>query len=348
MSNHEDRHAPISASSPNPSYHQLRNSSQPTADGNGSLRRHPLRTPGQAPGSGGDRLYALDELIEAYDAAEDMEPVVERMAWPRRITLLAGEDKIGKSTLVGAAVASVSKGNTFLSETRTDPGTVLYLSLDEDPGELGKRLAELDTPSERFHARISCLQSPLELLEQDVRELEPDLIVVDSLTALARHPTIGRVNATDWTGVMRRLRHILRIANSALILLHHARKSDGRLRGSTEIPASADVVLEMFPGRSETERRSEARARWPIENFRLVMVPASSGYRYELTGPEGLEHRVCRFLQTNSGASTREVRIGVSGRHADIRDALDRLEEQERIANGGEGNADAWYLVDSR
>ena len=61
------------------------------------------------------QCWTLRELLE--NPVELPPAVVPRLAWPGRSTLLAAREKEGKSTLMTAAAAAVSRGSSFLGST---------------------------------------------------------------------------------------------------------------------------------------------------------------------------------------------------------------------------------------
>jgi len=75
------------------------------------------------------------------------------------------------------------------------------------------------------------------------------------------------------------LQEIARQLDVAVIVLHHARKSDGVARDSGEITARADVVLEQKTLPEDGVQRFTVRGRWTVADFAVKLV----GDRHELT-----------------------------------------------------------------
>jgi len=76
------------------------------------------RAPAPAPPAEPDRNAprSLAEILADPDVIRPPVALVPRMAWTGRVTLLAAREKIGKSTLAGAAVAALSSGVRFMGE----------------------------------------------------------------------------------------------------------------------------------------------------------------------------------------------------------------------------------------
>ncbi|MDB4893177.1 MAG: hypothetical protein JWL61_5032, partial [Gemmatimonadetes bacterium] len=94
----------------------------------------------------GDELQArhrtrwrLDELMENESIMRPPPPIVPRLAWAGRSTLLAAREKAGKSTLTGFLTAAVTNGTDFLGEFCAK-GDVLVIGLEEFIGDTARRL----------------------------------------------------------------------------------------------------------------------------------------------------------------------------------------------------------------
>ena len=59
------------------------------------------------------------------------------------VTLLAGKQKIGKSWFILVIALAVARGEKALGKLTTDPGDVLYISLEDNPAAMQERLEVL-------------------------------------------------------------------------------------------------------------------------------------------------------------------------------------------------------------
>src|SRR5438132_2890040 len=66
--------------------------------------------------------------------------LISHLAWRGYITLYSAPDKGGKSTLLSAAVAAASRGDSFLGEGGGAPIRVLWACLEEHHGDVVQRL----------------------------------------------------------------------------------------------------------------------------------------------------------------------------------------------------------------
>lgn len=215
------------------------------------------------------------------------EPIVERLAWTGRLTVLAARSGVGKSTLLGGAVAAASWGATLFGERETvrPSQPVLYCGMEEHKAELQSRLLgdfQVNPRNVVMHCNPAA-GSALESLVRTARLVEPSLIVVDSLQQLAVRSGIDTSGADGWAQVTTPLMDLAHGTDTATIVLHHGRKRDGRYRGSSVIANTADVLLEMRRGEGENERRIEVRtARWDLDDFTVALDQSEQPYSYHI------------------------------------------------------------------
>lgn len=290
---------------------------------------------------------SLAELLSDASALRPPQVVIPRLAWAGRTTLLAAREKAGKSTLASAAAAAVSRGGPWLGDP-THGGKVLWVGLEEHVGDLSLRFRDWGAaPAAVFVVDgLAAAGAPLVALRAAAIELQPALVVVDTLAALAAHlserPEPG--SSADWTPVMAGLTRIARDTDAACLLLHHARKSDGGYRDSTAIGAGVDaIVLMSEDGQDADVRALKVRARWPVSDYsvRLLADPRSSDPdRYALSSGEvSLDTRVLLRVEAHPGCSMRQLREGVTGRTQDVTATVHRLIErgviEDRRSSGG-------------
>ncbi len=110
----------------------------------------------------GDALPA--GLVRLSDAnldstpADGPPPLVRLIAHAGRVTLLHAREKVGKSTLVGAAVAAVTRGRPFLAAP-TRAGDVLWVG-EEAASDVKARLAQWDADLERVYLHPASAPRP--------------------------------------------------------------------------------------------------------------------------------------------------------------------------------------------
>ena len=198
------------------------------------------------------------EILNDPNVEEAPESIALPIAWRRRLTLISAREH-GKTTVVGAAAAAVTRGSRWLGypiqagtvawwagATESTPADVVHL-VKSFGGDLS-RLFLVEDPGE-----------PFALLERALEAWRPDVLVVDSLAALVSGLELESGDAAGWTRAMMRLRSLALRYNCAVVAIHHGRKEDGSYRDSTAIGASADVLIAR-----SCRGRAQAQVRGPL------------------------------------------------------------------------------------
>lgn len=277
--------------------------------------------------------FYLSEILEDPEVAKPPQSVVPYLAWQERVTLLAAREKGGKSTLASAAVSAASAGKEFLGEM-TEPQTVLWISLEEHISEISRRFIDFGADPGRIIVANAFLD-PYKDIPEICKDVSPSIIVWDTLGAFADAVALRPIEPGDsaqWTRIVRWITTMSRAHGASSIILHHARKSDGRYRDSTAIGANVDVILEMF-GEKNDPRTLKGIGRWMIPETRVVMREGA----FFLVGEDSLKKEIVAFVKRHPGCSWRDLRSGVQGRDSDVKKARDELLEEKKLLNKGEG-----------
>lgn len=286
-------------------------------------------------------LRTLREVLANPTVLNGPEPIAEPFAWAGRVTLLAAREKMGKSTLLSAIAAAVSSGRPFLHRPIRS-GTVLWIGLEEDAGDLAPRLMRFKADPDRV-VLVDALPDRLASLATAVEEVKPSLVVLDTLPAFALGLGLVRdANAAgEWSVLLGELTKVARRSRAALVLLHHSRKSGEGYRDSSAVGANVDLILEMSEANDDPSlRRFRAKARWSVPDFGLRLQGDTYGTE---SGEVSIDTRVLWFVQTHPGCSKRLVREGVAGANAEIDAALVRLERIGAIENRGTNGSNAYF-----
>jgi hypothetical protein len=231
---------------------------------------------------------------QARDDADDggiAEELITGLAWRGRHVLLAGREKLGKSTLVGAGAVTLTRGRRFLDGDEDDAGSsgrvgrVLWLGMDEARSEAKARLAT--NGAMPMNVMVLDPPDPKALLATWLTDPQqrPDLVVVDSLIEYARRTTSEMPSSGDaaaWAPVVRQLTAWAHDHDVAIVTIHHATKATGEFRDSGEIGAAVDCILTMLPPTSN----DNAAVRWIRVNGRRSITRESYSYAVRLTQQE--------------------------------------------------------------
>lgn len=197
--------------------------------------------------------------------------------------LIAGKPKEGKTTLTYELAVKVTLGQPFLGR-QTRKGAVLILALEEHAREVRMRLRNLgaaDVDSLFVHVGpLAPTTMTLSHITRFAQEHGVVLIVVDTLSALW---TIENENdAAEVTKAVKPLQALARTSGSCVLLIHHARKSEGshgdEIRGSGALFAAVDIALILKRHTVQTQRLLQAQSRFPETPAELVLELRETGY----------------------------------------------------------------------
>lgn len=303
---------------------------------------------------GEDPTADVAELLQHPELLEPPTPVIEGLAYRGMKTLLSSREKFGKSTLVAQAIVSLYAGRPFLDSPTVRGGTLL-VGLEEHVAHAVKRFA--DTPPDEGQVRM--FTGPSADAEAWIRyHVEREghsLVVIDSLTEYARvvrGEVPGDGDNAGWATVTRPLLAIARDLDVAVLVLHHARKSDNAGRGATEIFAAPDACYEMHKTKGDpNERLLTGVGRWPIEDVRARYTDQGEYIRVggaqitgPVTGPE-LDGMVLEFIRTHPGTPSSSIKDDVPRKHTEVLRSIGRLEDRGKILDRGDGKGHAWYVA---
>jgi hypothetical protein len=302
----------------------------------------------QPPGAVRQNVWKLSELWENDAVMRPPPPVVPRLAWGGRSTLLAAREKSGKSTLIGYISALVTKGAAFLGEP-CQKGDVLLVGLEEFIGDAARRLRHFNADPER----VSIMDSfkgdpavrPLEIREQ-IERLTPVLAIVDSLIAYAHGRGVDE-NDAAMASIVQPLTDIAHETGTSMIVVHHANKSSGRSRGSTAITGATDIVCEFFQPEEDTDptrRRMRSVGRVPlIRQYDLKF----DGDTYHLADgiASPIEQQIIGVVRDRPGLSINDLCEAIPGRRETTRVTAITMMTQKTLENRGDSTTRAKLYV---
>ena len=339
-------------------------------------------------GCGRDELVGLVKAAEPYEPADELPagvvrlsdaaidgtaaagppPVARLLAHVGRVTLLHAREKAGKSTLIGAAVAAVTRGRPFLGMP-TVAGDVLWVG-EEAVGDVKARLSQWEADLERVYFTRQPSPDPEHdsSLRRLVARLRPVWVILDTWSHYLK---VHRVKDTAGPGeqglLIGDVVDLAREYGTAVALAHHNRKNPsaaaesgdatGEYRDSTAIGAAVDMIVSVSRSRAPRARRLTPSGRWAEEPLTVVLEP---GAGYELAadpeedvqaGPEALAparplaDRVLLHLLRCDPDAPPNARVLAAAldcagrRYQDLRAALDALLDTGHIDHGPRAGA---------
>jgi len=184
---------------------------------------------------------------------------------PAGAALLAGAPKIGKSWLALDISIAVASGGAVLGKIQVDPGTVLYLALEDNERRLKsrllKRLGDAPIPDAlHFKTEWPRLDQGAAERLRDWMDCHPDtrLVIVDTLARI-RPPSNGKKTLyTEDYDIGKPLLDVARDYGVAILLVHHTKKGESddpleMVSGSFGLTGGVDNVLILQRNRGTNE-----------------------------------------------------------------------------------------------
>ena len=205
---------------------------------------------------------------------------------PGSVTLLGGEPGIGKSTLLLQLAAAISESGR----------RVLYVSAEESAAQLRRRADRLGLQLENTWVQA---ETALPRILDEVKRLEPDLLLVDSIQTVAS-PQVSSVpgSVTQVRDCAQSLLEVAKQRSMATVLVGHVTK-EGTLAGPRTLEHLVDTVLSF-----EGDRHQRLRF------LRAVK------HRFGATGEPGVVEMTARGLLAvpdPSGVFLADRKAGASG-----------------------------------
>ena len=316
-------------------------------------------------GSGGMAMngFPTRAPIELEDRPREQQWLVDTLWGEQAVGIVGGEPKCGKSILAMDLAVSVAAGVPCLRHfAPVRPGPVLMFAA-EDAGHLvRKRLHGIARAAgARFEALdIAVIDVPaLRLdhpddrrrLQQTVERIAPRLLILDPLVRLHG---VDENAVADVAPILGFLRDIQRRFETAVLLVHHARKSGATrpgqaLRGSSELHAWGDSNLYLRRRDRQTLMTVEHRAARGLDDIEIELKEDEDGeepsFRLRQPPPTGAapqpetpERRILQALaEAQAPLSQRQIRERAATRNKTVADILQRLVGAGRIRHDAEG-----------
>ena len=299
--------------------------------------------------------------IELEDRPRQQQWLIDGLWGRQAVGIVGGEPKCGKSFLALDLAVAVAAGVPCLRRFAADqPGPVLLFAA-EDAGHIvrarlqgiasaaGARfdaldIAVIDVPALRLDHRAD-----RQRLVQTVERVRPRLVVLDPLVRLHG---IDENTVAEVAPILGFLRDVQRRFETAVLLVHHARKSGATrpgqaLRGSSELHAWGDSNLYLRRRDRQILMTVEHRAAPGLNDIEIELADDGKGPALRLrqveTGdaaprPETPERRILQALaEADAPLSQRQIRERAATRHKTVGAILRKLVREGRIRHDAKG-----------
>ena len=290
------------------------------------------------------------------------------MLWSEQaVGIVGGEPKCGKSLLALDLAVAVATGVPCLRHYRpTGSGTVLLFAAEDASHKVRKRLQGIAraavTPFDELDIAVIDIPalrldhgSDRQRLAETVERITPRLLILDPLVRLH---SVDENAAGEVAPILGFLRELQRRFETAVLLVHHARKSGGSrpgqaLRGSSELHAWGDSNLYLRRRDKQIVMTVEHRDARGLNDIELELVDDGYGPAFharqepddaQSEAPADAAHRILQAIENAEGPlSQRQIRERAATRPATVAEALNKFIGEGRVerVEGGYRIADA-------
>lgn len=188
-------------------------------------------------------LMTLDDL----ENLPEIEYMVEGLLPTGGLSIISGDPKAGKSTLVRQLTKAVLQGDKFLGR-EVQTGDVLYLALEEQGQTLREEFKHVKTDKKIiFHIGDLRVPNPTGSLRDIILEYGFRFIVIDTLHLFTQIDNIN--DYTECNKKLSAVRNVARDTGAHIIMVHHSNKGDAKrgrsMLGSQALTGSADCIIQL-------------------------------------------------------------------------------------------------------
>lgn len=251
-------------------------------------------------------------LVEVVDSHDLLSMPTKRPRWiipgflpAASVILLGASGGTGKTTLCYQLAKHVATGQDW-SEFPVSQGKVLIISTDESSHDTKEKLQTIDYATVP-RGGVSFVRfwrfSQVDLLEDKIRQLEPSLVIIDSLTSTTAGLGMDRIssNAGD---CLYELRDMAERYECSFLVLHHLNKND-EFRDSTTYVDNVSEAWKLTRDESNGDFRLEyVKSRSGFQG-KAILRRLYEGYVWDLVGRVDsgcnwtMEQRLVRWINQN-------------------------------------------------
>ena len=287
--------------------------------------------------------------------------MVEALWSEQGVGIVGGEPKCGKSFLALDLAVAVAAGVPCLRHFRPAASGAVLLFAAEDAGHIVRTRLEgiasaADTPFEDLD--IAVIDVPTlrldhrldrQRLMETVQRVRPRLLVLDPLVRLHG---VDENAVAEIAPILGFLRELQRRFETAVVLVHHARKSGAArpgqaLRGSSELHAWGDSNLYLRRRDRQILMTVEHRAAPGLNGIEIELADDGHGPALRLSQPDAQqdmpepqtpEQRIVDILaEAHAPLSQRQIRERAATRPATVASTLQGLVREGRVERAPEG-----------
>ena len=296
------------------------------------------------------------------DRPQQQHWLVDELWAKQAVGIIGGEPKCGKSFLALDVAVAVAAGVPCLRHFAAAQAGPVLMYAAEDAGHIVRSRLEgiagaADTPFDKLDIAVIDVpalrldhRADRQRLQETVERLKPRLVVLDPLVRLHG---VDENTVAEIAPILGFLRDLQRRFETAVMLVHHARKSGATrpgqaLRGSSELHAWGDSNLYLRRRDKQIVMTVEHRAAPGLNDIEIELADDGPGPALRLRRavpnqappkPETPEQRIVQVLMdAEEPLSQRQIRERAATRPATVTSALQKLVREHRVehtAGGG-------------
>ena len=262
---------------------------------------------------------SLRELTEDPSLLKPPVPVLPKLAFKGRATLLAAREKHGKSTLLADGVVALSNGTAFLGEP-CPQGITLWCG-EEHTGDVVRRFVDLGANPDMIYVLDlrAYGEDRIDVVCKAIAALRPVLVIIDTLISLTAGIVKDSSKDSQITPIISRIAGLAARLDVACLLSHHSTKSGSGYHGSMAYGALVDCIIEMKAPSDDPKsptRHVTSNGRWRTDDFTLRF--SSVTRTYTLSSAMTPIDRAVAFIRANPGCTKSQLEKDLGVRSAGL------------------------------
>ena len=293
--------------------------------------------------------------VELEDRPRRQQWLIDALWGRQAVGIIGGEPKCGKSFLALDIAVAVAAGVPCLRRFEADQRGPVLMFAAEDAGHIVRSrlkgiaraagadfdtldIAVIDVPVLRLDHR-----SDRQRLEETVQRIRPRLVLLDPLVRLHG---VDENAVADIAPILGFLRDLQRRFETAVLLVHHSRKSGATrpgqaLRGTSELHAWGDSNLYLRRRNNQIVMTVEHRAARGLNDIEIELADDGQGAALRLRRqvpveavptPQTAEQRIVEVLaEAENPLSQAQIRKRAAARNATVSATLQELIREGRV-----------------
>lgn len=230
-----------------------------------------------------DPTFNFMPISDIVNSTKKIDWLVGGLLTTGGISVMSGEAKSGKSTLVRQLAKSVARGETFLKR-KVKQGSVLILALEEQAEVLNEQFRALGVSKKdniMVHVGRIKGEKAIDDLYAACLDFKPNLIIIDTLMLFCQTQNVN--DYSEMNKKLEDLRDVARKSGSHIICIHHKNKSKdnygtGSILGSAAIHGAVDCAIMFNRNGYKRSIQTSQRAGTPFENEELKYIDGTQTY----------------------------------------------------------------------